>query len=69
MKDEARVIHTGIMLVKDVRCGDGEGVSSPEASRREGANGLGSEFDREDPRLPGDMNLATRSADPSFSHL
>ena len=35
--------------------------------RREVAIGLGRDWAREDPRLPGDMNLEIRSADPSFS--
>jgi hypothetical protein len=60
---------TGMMSLKDVRWGEGEGVSNPEAFLADGSIGLGRERPREDPKLPGDMNRETMSWDPSFSHL
>ena len=35
--------------------------------RKEAAIGLGKDWPSEEPRLPGDMNLDTKSAEPSFS--
>lgn len=57
-----------MMSLKDVMCGDGEGVSKPDARRTEGVKGFGSDFESEDPRLPGDINLEMSSTEPSFSH-
>lgn len=57
------------MSLKEVMWGEGEGESSPDARRRDRAMGLGSDLAKEEPRLPGDMNLEMSSADPSFSHL
>lgn len=47
--------------------GEGEGVSSPDASLADGVMGLGRDFENEDPRLPGDINLETMFKEPNFS--
>ena len=58
---------TGRILLKELMCGEGDGESRAMERRREVAIGFGNDWAKEDPRLPGDMNLETRSADPSFS--
>ena len=61
-------LRTGAISLKDARCGEGEGVSNPEAFLADGSMGLGSDWLREEPRLPGDMKRETMSWEPSFSH-
>lgn len=59
--------RTGRMSLKELMCGEGDGESRAMERLWEAAIGLGSDCAKEDPRLPGDMNLETRSAEPSFS--
>lgn len=61
--------RTGKTSLNELKCGEGEGVPKPDILLAEGAKGRGRVLANEDPRLPGDMNLETRSAEPSFSHL
>ena len=58
---------TGTISLWDRMWGEGEGVSSPDASLADGVMGLGRDFENEDPRLPGDMNLETMFKEPNFS--
>ena len=55
------------MSLNEERWGEGEAMS--RLLLAEGAIGFGSDCASDEPRLPGDMNLDTKSAEPSFSHL